>query len=192
LARVQRGQVAIKRWEPARFVSRVRLRGQRPDHAGFSTVELIVTISIAGIIAAIAVARFVDPGGFSSRGFYDRATAVVRQAQKVAIAQRRTIFVVTTADRVAVCYEAACTNRVSMSSEFGFTAGMGSALAKCADDREWLCAGTPDGVTLSSSTISFNSLGRPSASVTISLTSTIAGDPARQIVVEAETGYVHR
>jgi hypothetical protein len=27
---------------------------------------------------------------------------------------------------------------------------------------------------------------------TITLTSTIAGDPARQIVVEAETGYVHR
>jgi len=37
----------------------------------------------------------------------------------------------------------------------------------------------------------FDGLGRPSAPQTITLTSTIAGDPARQVVVEAETGYVH-
>ena len=150
-------------------------------------------ISIAGILAAIAAARFVDPGGFSSRGFFDRAAAVVRQAQKVAVAQRRAVFVVTTADRVAVCYDAACTvpSRVPMTSEFGFTAGMGSPLAKCADDRAWLCAGAPDGISLSSSTISFDALGRPSAAATIAFTSTIPGDPARQLVVEAETGYVH-
>lgn len=163
----------------------------RLNGAGFTTIELIVMISIAGILAAFAVARFVDPGGFSSRGFYDRAMSVVRQAQKTAIAQRRQIFVVVTPDRIAVCYDAGCTSRVSMSSEFGFTPSMESALAKCANDRTWLCAGTPDGVGLPTVTRSFDGLGRPSAATTIVLTSTIAGDPARQIVVEAETGYVH-
>ena len=163
----------------------------RPATAGFTTVELIVTIAIAGILAAIAVARFVEPGGFSSRGFYDRAMSVVRQAQKVAIAQRRTIVVVTTADRVAACYDDACTSRVAMSSEFGFTPGMDAALAKCANDRTWLCAGTPAGVSLSVSTVRFSALGEADAATIISLTSTIAGDPPRQIVVEAVTGYVH-
>jgi hypothetical protein len=38
---------------------------------------------------------------------------------------------------------------------------------------------------------SFDGAGRPTAQVTIVVASTIAGDPARQIVVEAETGYVH-
>jgi hypothetical protein len=33
-------------------------------------------------------------------------------------------------------------------------------------------------------------MGRASADTTITFTSTIAGDPARQIVVTAETGYV--
>ena len=54
----------------------------------------------------------------------------------------------------------------------------------------------PPGVTLSSSagpSFSFDGLGRPipNAAVTITLTSSIADDPARQIVVESETGYVH-
>ena len=148
-------------------------------------------ISIAGILAAVAASRFVDMGSFSSRGFYDRAAAVVRQAQKVAIAQRRNIHVSVTADRVAACYDAACVTRVPMSSTFGFTAGMSSDLAKCAGDQTWLCAGAPDGVTLSVAAFNFDALGRPSAAATIAFSSTLPGGPARQVVVEAETGYVH-
>jgi hypothetical protein len=37
---------------------------------------------------------------------------------------------------------------------------------------------------------SFDSMGRASSAATITFTSTIAGDPARQIVVTAETGHV--
>ena len=55
-----------------------------------------------------------------------------------------------------------------------------------------LAATAPSGVTLSPvGDFYFDGLGRPSAAQTITLTSTIAGDPVRQIVVEAETGYVH-
>jgi hypothetical protein len=48
----------------------------------------------------------------------------------------------------------------------------------------------PSGVTLNAVEFSFDGLGRPSAAATITFTSTIAGDPARQITVAAETGYV--
>lgn len=164
---------------------------RRCPATGYTVVELVVVITIAGIIALVAIPRFTGVDSFASRGFYDRATSVVRQAQKTAIAQRRAIFVVVTADRVAVCYDGACASRVSMSSEFGFTPIMESALAKCLNDKTWLCAGTPDGVSLSAVSLSFNALGRPSAAATITVTSTIPDDPARSIVVEAETGYVH-
>jgi len=51
----------------------------------------------------------------------------------------------------------------------------------------------PAGVTLSPvGSFSFDALGRPSALATITLTSTITDDPARQIVVASETGYVSR
>jgi hypothetical protein len=50
----------------------------------------------------------------------------------------------------------------------------------------------PAGVTLSPvGSFAFDGIGRPSAAATISVTSTLAGDPARQIVVAAETGYVY-
>lgn len=157
---------------------------------GFSLVELVVILSIAGIIAVVAIPRLVGTGTFESRGFYDQAEAVVRFAQKTAIAQRRLVFVVVpvTGDRISACYDAACASPASrVLTPFQFP---GAALAKCANDATWLCAGTPNGVTLSPLAFSFDGLGRPSAATTIVFTSTIAGDPPRQIAIAAETGYV--
>src|SRR5688572_15612867 len=171
----------------------LRARGRCPIEQGFTTVELVVVIVVAGVLAAFAVARFTGKEGFESRGFHDRATNVVRYAQKTAIAQRRNVFVVVTADRIAVCYDAGCATPVLMSREFGFSGSMGSApLAKCGGNSTWLCAGTPDGVTVPPAdlvTFSFNGLGRPSIASTTTIN--VPGIPPRQIVVEAETGYVH-
>ena len=139
---------------------------------------------LLGIIAAVAMPRFAKVDSFKSRGFHDEALAVVRFAQKTAIAWRRT---------VVVCVSAT-----------GITAGTDPANANCVTsipnplDRSAspaaLSTTAPDGVTLSPvGNFTFDSLGRPNAATTttIVLTSTITGDPARQIVVEAETGYVH-
>ena len=51
----------------------------------------------------------------------------------------------------------------------------------------------PDGVTLSPvGSFTFDGLGRPSGATTIVVSSSIPDDPARQIAVAAETGYVSR
>jgi len=154
---------------PAILPSRLR-------NPGFTTIELIVVISIAGILAAVATARLLDRDGFTSRGFYDEATGVVRYAQKTAIAWRSTpIFVCVTATSLSAGTAAGCATPLTHPAT-------GAALATSA----------PSGVTLSPvGNFTFDGIGRPSAPQTITLTSTIAGDPARQIVVEAETGYVH-
>jgi MSHA pilin protein MshC len=145
---------------------------------GFTLVELIAVLVVVGIIAAVAVPRFVGVDAFRSRGFYDQATATVRYAQKIAIAQRRPVFVCVNAPSVgdiSVAYAAGCATQISDSA--------GALLRVPA----------PSGVTLAPTTnFSFLSgLGRTSAQVTITLTSTIADDPARSIVIENETGYVH-
>ncbi|MDH3287710.1 MAG: type II secretion system GspH family protein [Betaproteobacteria bacterium] len=143
---------------------------------GFTITELVVAISIIGLIAAIAVPRLVGPSGFESRGFYDQAQQTVRFAHKTAVAWRRVIFVCVTANAVSAAPAAGCAAPLANPTT-------GSAVTVTA----------PDGVILSPVNFSFDSAGRPSPAgpLTITLTSVIAGDPPRQIVIERETGYAH-
>jgi len=143
---------------------------------GFTVVELVVVLTIAGIVALVAIPRFMGVSGFQSRGFYDSAKSVVRFAQKTAIAWRKDVFVCVTATGVSAGTAAGCATPI-------VNPATGNALSATA----------PSGVTLTPAAFSFDSAGRPNpnAAVTITLTSTISDDPVRQIVVERETGYVH-
>lgn len=168
-------------------------RTTRVRPGGFTIVELVVVIVIAGILAAFATARFVGRGGFESRAYFDQAITVVRLAQKTAIAQRRNVVVVITTDRIAVCYIAACGVGQRVAAPLNLNATGGNAASNCLNDAEWLCAGRPAGVTALGSTsanITFDALGRPSTTATITIAGAEAGDMTRQIIIEPETGYV--
>ena len=141
--------------------------------AGFTLVELVVTIGILSIMAAVAAPRFFQASTFESRGRYDNAAAIVRLAQKTAVAWRRPVFVCVTATTVSA----------------GTAAGCGTTLQYPVSAAAATVTMTA-GVTLNPFEISFDGLGRPSAGATITFTSSIAGDPARQISIAAETGYV--
>ena len=71
-----------------------------PRH-GFTIVEMVVTIAILGLLAAVLGPRFSGRDAFASRGFHDEAQSVVRYAQKTAIAWRRPVFVCVTATVVS-------------------------------------------------------------------------------------------
>lgn len=145
--------------------------------SGFTMVELIVVIVVAGVIAAVAVPRLIDNRTFQSRDFYERAIAVVRQAQKVAVARRAT------STPVRVCVAAG-----------SISAGTGVNCTTLLPDPvtgATLSFSAPAGVTLSpTGTYTFDGLGQPNAAFTINIASTVPGDPARQISVAALTGYV--
>jgi MSHA pilin protein MshC len=167
---------------------------RRPGASGFTLLELVVTIVIVGILAAVATARFVGRGGFESRGYFDETIGLLRHAQKTAIAQNRSVIVEISGDRVAVCYVAGCAgaaaNRVQSTLDLNRSARMAQ---NCLNDASWLCAGRPDGVSPLGTTaaiISFDGLGRPSTGATITISGSESGDVTRQIIIEPETGYV--
>lgn len=147
--------------------------------AGFTLVELVVTIAILSIIAVVAAPRFFQAGTFDSRGFYDKSAAVVRLAQKTAVAWRRPVYLCVTATEVIAASASGCALPTRLSFPVSSPKEGPSARAEA-----------PAGVTLNPLEIFFDGLGRPSAAATIIFSSSIAGDPARQIVVSAETGYV--
>ena len=136
---------------------------------GFTLTELVVVIVIATILAAFAISR-INVNAFDTEGYANRAAAMVRYAQRTAISQRRTIFVVATATNLRLCYtDATCASAV-----------------REPPGTNAFSHDTPSGVALSPAIFSFDALGRPSAAATL----TVTGDVARQITVEAETGYV--
>lgn len=149
------------------------IRGRRCR--GFTMVELVVTMVIIGLLAAVVMPRFFGSNEFASRGFYDEAHSVVRYAQKTAIAWRNTPIYV-------------CVTDTTVSARTGSCSGALVAHPVAGD----LVTTAPSGVTLTPAEFSFDGGGRPNpnAQLTISFASAFAGDPARQIVVEAETGYV--
>ncbi len=146
--------------------------------AGFTLVELVVTIGILAIISAVAAPRFFQASTFESRGFYDKSVAVIRLAQKTAIAWRRPVYVCVTANEVMAANVAGCPLADPNLLDYPVSGGKAREQA-------------PAGVTLTPVNFSFDGLGSPSAgAVTITFTSSIAGDPARQITITANTGYV--
>lgn len=147
--------------------------------AGFTLVELITVLMVAAILAAVAAPRFFSRQAFEERGFYDQSVAAIRYAQRVAIAERRNVFVVIEANRLRLCYDGACAGVVR-------DPGSNSAYD----------INTPGGVSLvpvlvppaAAVTFSFNGLGQPS--LANGLTVTVTGADNRQFVVQRETGYV--
>lgn len=179
--------------------------------AGFTLVELVAVMVVTGLLAAIAMPRFFQRSTFDARNFSEQSRAMLRYAQKVAIAQNRAVFVQFGGAGVALCFSAptgaasgcAAANRVRPPS--GANSGAAATASHCGGDTQWHCEGVPAGLryTLSQpyAYFYFSALGRPYApadavgalaSSFATLVATVSGeDDNFPTTVEAETGYVH-
>ncbi|NNF16323.1 MAG: prepilin-type N-terminal cleavage/methylation domain-containing protein [Gammaproteobacteria bacterium] len=70
---------------PRRNLPAVRPRAGRLVR-GFTLVELVLVITLVGILAVVAAPRFFNNSTFDERGYRDEIGAALRYAQKVAVA----------------------------------------------------------------------------------------------------------
>ena len=158
------------------------LRNQR----GFTLVELVMVMIIAGILAVFAAPRFFDADIFKSRGFADQVQASLRYAQKVAIAQRRNVCVAMTAGGITL----------NIASASGAASACDTNLISPAGEPSYKINTPSASITLSpAQTFIFNALGKPFDTLgnpSVARKNITISGAVSPIIVEAETGYVHQ
>jgi MSHA pilin protein MshC len=156
---------------------------------GFSMIELIMVMILMGILSAVLMSKFSSRIEFDARGFFDQSIDMIRYAQKMAIAQRRDVYVQVDAGSGHIC--------LTFNAED--TAGCIAANTSSANqvlnpaDQQWYKRTAPTGVSFSGSlSFLFSALGRPSFATTQTLTISSTGPVVTGVItVEKETGYVH-
>lgn len=146
---------------------------------GFTLIELVMTMIVVGILAVVILPKFFDNSVFESRGFHDETLAVLRYAQKAAVAQRHTVCVTFTTTPVSVVLTMASLSPPSTVCDMNLTGPTGGAPYQIT---------APSGVSYAATPASFyfTALGQANSGQTLQ----IAG-VAKTITVEAETGYVY-
>jgi MSHA pilin protein MshC len=171
-------------------------------------VELIVVIILIGILGAIGAARFFSRTGFDAATFADQGAAMLRYAQKLAIAQNRSVYVQASSQGLRLCYSSnsPCAGADQVAAPSNGSSGSAATRAFCTSGGAyapaWYCEGVPTGASMTldqsaAGAFYFNGLGRPylatdtGDSSFTGLTLTVKGeDVTRTISVAQETGYV--
>jgi MSHA pilin protein MshC len=172
-------------------------------------VELVTVIVVIGILSGIGAMRFFDNTVFESRSYADQTKSLIRYAQKLAIAQNRTVFVRSQPAGFAVCFSNNCSTASSLAiAPGGSNNGSSATQVFCRNGAyvaNWLCEGAPSGMVVTSDSVrnefgnagsfSFDGMGRPYNQNGTALTRmklTFASGANRfAINIEQETGYVY-
>jgi MSHA pilin protein MshC len=160
---------------------------RRNAQGGFTLIELIMVIVLLGVLAVFAGPRIFDTSVFNSRGFNDETLAMLRYAQKTAIAQRRTVCVTFTGNSASL--------RIASAAAVGTCDG--NLVGPKGDTPGTITA--KSGVTYSPAapppaTVHFDGLGQSLDSsgvvLVVARTITVTG-AGKTITIEPGTGYVH-
>jgi MSHA pilin protein MshC len=143
-------------------------------------IELIMVMVLLGVMAVFLIPR-LNTKDFEARGFHDETLALLRYAQKAAIAQRRTVCVAFTTTSATLSEATAAGATIcdgTLVGPRGETPGQVSAASGVAYQA------------VPGSAFYFNSLGQPSQALSLQVTQGGSGIGVT-ISVEADSGYVH-
>lgn len=162
-------------------------------------VELIVVMILIGILGAVGAGRFFDRAAFDVPAYAEQVRAMLRYAQKAAIARNTPVYVRFEENRISLCHaipSSGCGADRQVAVPGGFSGGDDATRSQCGSGN-WYCLGKPAGISWTTSPspdwLMFDALGRPvlPGNVPGGLALSISGgrDTANVFVTE-ETGYV--
>lgn len=165
---------------------------------GFTLIELIAVMILVGIIAVVAIPRFLVSNAdvFDQRGFYDAVKAAAQHARRVAIASRKfsCVNIVANAGGGGTVSLRLDTTAPESVVTVACTAAGGSAIdlpvpgRGCAASNQ-VCA--PSGVALAGSSLIFDPLGRlVNSSKNVQAAIATLTVSTSTITVQPETGFV--
>lgn len=143
--------------------------------SGFTLPELVVTLVVLGILAAVAIPRFADRSGFDLFGETEHVREALRFAQKSAIAKRRSVCVNIGSGAITLTVPASFGGSCSQAL---IDPATGKAFAQAISSQ----------VNISSVSFSYDASGAPSAGQTLTVSS---GGNSQTVTVDAGTGYVY-
>ena len=158
---------------------------RRRKLAGFTLVELVVTLIVVAILAVVAIPR-LNTRTFDTVGFYQGMLSTVRYAQKEAVAKRRVVCVILGANSVTVRFSK---NPDVFTCDTDLTSPQGISPFTVTANGSVTLSSVP-----SISTFYFDALGQPyDSAVALSpqRTFSVTGDGTQSFIVEPVTGYVH-
>ena len=147
--------------------------------SGYTLIELVVVISVLGILAATMGPRFFDQQAFSQRGYADELASALRAAQKAAVITGCAAKLTLTTNTYSVNQQAASGNACNAASSVYTTPLLGA-------DGAAISGAAPSSTTASpTGTFLFDTQGRLTSSpgTTLSI-------GARTITIDAGTGFV--
>jgi MSHA pilin protein MshC len=161
---------------------------------GFTLVELVATLIIIALIAAVSGPRFFTISAFQQQGFFDETISAVRYAQKLAVATDCNVLVTFTSTSFTLYRPASATGVT------GCNTGPGNYSVQVADptgSAPTFTRTAPSGVTLSPPTgIVFSGdgtaslvVGASTVPITVPVTISVG---TRQFSVYGATGFVQR
>jgi MSHA pilin protein MshC len=142
---------------------------------GFTMIELVIVITIIGILMVVAAPKFFATSDYTSRGFYEELMGAARYAQKFAVASGCQVQLNITANSYSLMQRTAC----DTSSPF-LDVPHPSKAGNFVPDSP-----SPVAISPAPTSIVFDALGRASATVTISV-------GTRSFTIHGQTGFVER
>jgi MSHA pilin protein MshC len=147
--------------------------------SGYTLIELVVVISILGILAAVIGPRFFDQSTFSQRSYADELASALRASQKAAVITGCPAKLTVTSSTYAANQQAASGNSCNAASSSYTTPLLGA-------DGSAVSGTAPSGTTVSpTGSFLFDTQGRLSSSPSTTLTI-----GSRTITIVAATGFV--